>query len=355
MRTGVRLVLPDTDAAATLAELLRGAGVTVELDPDFITAAWRKLLVNAVVGFMVLTGGASGMFRRDDVAALARRYLAECLAVARADGANLGDEVIDEIIGMLAQAPAGHHHVDADRPGGGPAAGVGHPQRRHLAQGRRARAGHPDQRRAGAVVGRGQRRSRLKSARAQTVPMRARRPGTSSTTARFRSTQQHRPDHQSPATVGCAGRDRDLAAVVSPHHQGRPGPARAASGWQHPRPRADRDHGGHRRGHRVESPPSHGFPPDRKLSTEHRSASVEEFRIETTERGCRLTWSTARRSATNLRRWLMRVVRTAGHRAVDPQAHEQGCASYIEQRFGPTIRYRRLDTVALPCMPMHAM
>jgi 2-dehydropantoate 2-reductase len=105
VRTEPRLVLPDSEAAATLAELLRGAGVTVELDPDFSTAAWRKLLVNAVVGFMVLTGRHAGIFRRDDVAALGRRYLAECLAVARADGANLGDGVIDEIADMLAQAP----------------------------------------------------------------------------------------------------------------------------------------------------------------------------------------------------------------------------------------------------------
>jgi 2-dehydropantoate 2-reductase len=105
VRNGVRLVLPDSEAAATLAELLRGAGMTIELDADFLTAAWRKLLVNAVVGFMVLTGRRGGIFRRDDVAALARRYVAECLAVARADGANLGDGVIDEIVDLLAQAP----------------------------------------------------------------------------------------------------------------------------------------------------------------------------------------------------------------------------------------------------------
>ena len=77
----------------------------MDLDADFTTAAWQKLLVNAVVGLMVLTGRRSGMFRRDDVAALARRYLAECLAVARAEGANLGDAVIDEIVGMLGKAP----------------------------------------------------------------------------------------------------------------------------------------------------------------------------------------------------------------------------------------------------------
>jgi 2-dehydropantoate 2-reductase len=106
VRTEPRLVLPDSEAAATLAELLRGAGVTVELDPDFVNAAWHKLLVNAVVCFMVLTGRRAGIFRRDDVAALGRRYLAECLAVARADGANLSDEVIDEVMGMLSDAPA---------------------------------------------------------------------------------------------------------------------------------------------------------------------------------------------------------------------------------------------------------
>jgi 2-dehydropantoate 2-reductase len=105
VRIEPRLVLPDSEVAATLGELLRGAGVTVDLEPDFGTAAWHKLLVNAVVGFMVLTGRRSGIFRRDDVAELGRRYLAECLAVARAEGAQLGDDVIDQIIGMMAQAP----------------------------------------------------------------------------------------------------------------------------------------------------------------------------------------------------------------------------------------------------------
>ncbi|WP_232425762.1 oxidoreductase [Mycobacterium sp. JS623] len=104
-RTEPRLILPNTEAADILAQLLRPAGVNVELDSDFNTSAWHKLLVNAVVAVMVLTGRRSGAFRRDDVAALGRRYLTECLAVARAEGANLRDEVIDEIIGMLAQAP----------------------------------------------------------------------------------------------------------------------------------------------------------------------------------------------------------------------------------------------------------
>lgn len=105
LRTGVRLVLPESDGAHKLADLLTGTGATVELDPDFVTEAWRKLLVNALAGLMVLTGRRSGMFRRDDVAALSRRYLAECVAVARAEGAALGDDVIDEMTGMFAKTP----------------------------------------------------------------------------------------------------------------------------------------------------------------------------------------------------------------------------------------------------------
>ena len=100
-----RLVLPEVPAAVRLATALDGSGIAVDLDPDFLSAAWRKLLVNAVVGFMVLSGRRSGMFRRDDVAVVARRYLAECLAVARAEGAALPDSVVDEIAGMLEQAP----------------------------------------------------------------------------------------------------------------------------------------------------------------------------------------------------------------------------------------------------------
>ena len=105
LRTSVRLVLPENGGAQKIADLLRDTGVTVELDPDFVTEAWRKLLVNALADLMVLTGRRSGMFRRDDVAALSRRYLAECLAVARAEGADFDDEVIDDIVGMFAKAP----------------------------------------------------------------------------------------------------------------------------------------------------------------------------------------------------------------------------------------------------------
>ena len=105
LRTEARLVLPTGPAAAKIADLLNGAGCTVECDPDFTTAAWRKLLANALAGLMVLTDRRSGMFRRDDVAAMSRRYVAECANVARAEGADLGDGIVDELVDIFRQAP----------------------------------------------------------------------------------------------------------------------------------------------------------------------------------------------------------------------------------------------------------
>jgi 2-dehydropantoate 2-reductase len=105
LRGQASLVLPTGPAAETIAELLRGAGCAVNCEPDFVTAAWRKLLVNALAGLMALSGRRSGMFRRNDVAALARRYVAECLAVARAEGATLGDELVAELAELFRRAP----------------------------------------------------------------------------------------------------------------------------------------------------------------------------------------------------------------------------------------------------------
>jgi 2-dehydropantoate 2-reductase len=105
LRTEAALVLPTGPAATTVAELLRGAGCRVDTDPDFLTAAWRKLLTNALAGFMVLSRRRSGMFGRDDVAELSRRYVAECLAVARAEGARVPDDVVDGLVDMFRQAP----------------------------------------------------------------------------------------------------------------------------------------------------------------------------------------------------------------------------------------------------------
>lgn len=105
LRGEASVVLPANAAAETFAELLRNAGGRVDCATDFTTMTWRKLVVNALSGFMALSGRRSAMFRRDDVATLSRRYVAECLAVARAEGAHLGDDVIEDLVNLFQRAP----------------------------------------------------------------------------------------------------------------------------------------------------------------------------------------------------------------------------------------------------------
>ena len=103
LRGQPELTLPS--ASGPVAAILADAGWKVSVTDDFVTAAWHKLLTNAVSGLMVLTMRRSGMFRRDDVLRLSRVYLEECLAVARAEGANLDDDVITQILMRLRNAP----------------------------------------------------------------------------------------------------------------------------------------------------------------------------------------------------------------------------------------------------------
>jgi len=106
LRADMRLSLPDTSHARVAAEALQGTRCRVELAANFRALAWRKLLQNALAGFMVLTQRRSGMFGRPDIAALALAYLRECLAVARAEGAELDDAVPQEILDGFQASPA---------------------------------------------------------------------------------------------------------------------------------------------------------------------------------------------------------------------------------------------------------
>jgi 2-dehydropantoate 2-reductase len=105
LRAKPRITLPDAPATRVVVTALQDTRCTVEVSADFVSLAWRKLLLNAAAGLMVLTGRRAGMYARDDIATLALAYLRECLAVARAEGATLGDEVPQEIVDGFRRAP----------------------------------------------------------------------------------------------------------------------------------------------------------------------------------------------------------------------------------------------------------
>jgi len=121
LRGDARLSLPDLPAAHVVAEALQGTQCAVEITEDFQSVAWRKLLQNAVAGLMALTHRRAGMFARPDIAKLSLAYLQECLSVARAEGAKLGDEVPQEILAKFeAASPDLSTSILTDREAGRP-------------------------------------------------------------------------------------------------------------------------------------------------------------------------------------------------------------------------------------------
>lgn len=106
LRAAPRLTLPDLPQAQRVVEALSGTRCTVALSTDFVSIAWRKLLQNAVAGLMVLANRRAGMFARADISTLALSYLRECAEVARAQGAELDDDVPQTILEVFQRAPA---------------------------------------------------------------------------------------------------------------------------------------------------------------------------------------------------------------------------------------------------------
>ena len=121
LRGKPRITLPDMPASSLVMAALHGTRCEVDVAADFKSVAWRKLLLNAVAGLMVLTGRRAGMFARPDITELALAYLRECLTVARAEGAVLGDEVPQEIVdGFHRASPDMGTSILADRQAGLP-------------------------------------------------------------------------------------------------------------------------------------------------------------------------------------------------------------------------------------------
>lgn len=102
-----RLTVPDDAGGRAVAEFLAETDCVAEARADYDQLAWRKLTQNAVAGLTVLAGRRLGIYRRDDIAELARAYAAEVVAVARAVGVELGPETPEQVVRGFASRPAG--------------------------------------------------------------------------------------------------------------------------------------------------------------------------------------------------------------------------------------------------------
>jgi 2-dehydropantoate 2-reductase len=86
-------VVADDAAGRAFAQLFDGTPLRVELGADFVTLAWRKLLINAIASpVTALTLQRQAVLRRPDVKELCLALLDEAIAVGRAEGAKFADD-----------------------------------------------------------------------------------------------------------------------------------------------------------------------------------------------------------------------------------------------------------------------
>jgi 2-dehydropantoate 2-reductase len=103
-RGNARLTVPDDDAGRRFRELAHDTGLDVCCDPDFVTAAWKKLCANSLGGALtVLTRQPMGVLHQPGMADLARELLAECARVARAEGASIEEGYEGRLVADLLQ------------------------------------------------------------------------------------------------------------------------------------------------------------------------------------------------------------------------------------------------------------
>jgi 2-dehydropantoate 2-reductase len=86
-------VVADDAAGRAFAHLFDGTPLRVELGADFVTLAWRKLLINAIASpVTALTLQRQAVLRRPDVKELCLALLDEAIAVGRTEGAKFADD-----------------------------------------------------------------------------------------------------------------------------------------------------------------------------------------------------------------------------------------------------------------------
>jgi 2-dehydropantoate 2-reductase len=106
----------DTAMGATFAVLFSGSKANVELTTDFLSAVWQKLCINAAGVLSALTLKPAGILRDEALGQVALGLIAECVVVARAEGATLDDATGQRILaGYRAGSPDSINSLLADR------------------------------------------------------------------------------------------------------------------------------------------------------------------------------------------------------------------------------------------------
>lgn len=120
-RRNADLIVPDTALGRSFAALFEGTAIAVARTADFTSVAWKKLCFNAAGIIPALVLKPAGVMRDEAVGEAARALIRECIAVGRAEGAVLADELADTIVQRYRNSPPDSlNSLHADRLAGRP-------------------------------------------------------------------------------------------------------------------------------------------------------------------------------------------------------------------------------------------
>jgi 2-dehydropantoate 2-reductase len=121
MRRTAALRVPDSADGHAFVALFAHTGVLVSTASDFKTELWRKLCNNCAGAVSAILLQPAGISKRAAIADLMRDIAMECRAVAQAEGAVLGEDVVDDTVAMYRDlASDSINSLHADRLAGRP-------------------------------------------------------------------------------------------------------------------------------------------------------------------------------------------------------------------------------------------
>jgi len=113
--------VPAGAAGEAFAGLFAHTPIAVEAVADFTTEAWKKLALNCAGAVNALVLKPAGIAQDEGAAQVMKSLVRECVAVGRAEGAELSDDLPDQVIaGYRAADPGSVNSLHADRAAGRP-------------------------------------------------------------------------------------------------------------------------------------------------------------------------------------------------------------------------------------------
>lgn len=90
--------VPEGEPGEALVALFADTPIDAQTTSDFITAAWRKLAINCSGIVSALTHRPAEVANDEGAADVMRALVRECIAVGRAEGADLPDKLADQVV-----------------------------------------------------------------------------------------------------------------------------------------------------------------------------------------------------------------------------------------------------------------